>query len=283
MPYSYVVDMGDGSRRHLHTNRIRKFIVRTRLVGIIKEYDDEFGEVPLGPTGKYEPLCLPSQKIDTECLTHLDNVHHTELLHVLHQSPECFSDKPGLCELVTHEIKVTPEFKPKQFKAYWIPKIVKGEIDQQIDELLKQGFIKRLKSPNGKPYCLCTEKGQVSLTCGFRYVNKYAVPDGFPMQNIDEMKLKVGRSNFISVFDAKSGYWQIKVHEEDQWFTAFSTHDSLYEWTRVPFRKKNCRATSVTATQMILKPIKSIAESYVDDMAVHFGDWHTHWRDIKRY
>ena len=34
---------------------------------------------------------------------------------------------------------------------------------------------------------------------------------------------------------------------------------------------------------MILKPIKSIAESYVDDMAVHSGDWQTHVRDIKRY
>ena len=45
------------------------------------------------------------------------------------------------------------------------------------------------------------------------------------MQNIDEVKLKVGKSNFISVFDAKLGYWQIIVREEDQWLTAFSTHD----------------------------------------------------------
>ena len=108
MPYSYVVDMEDGSWRLLHVNRIRRFIIHTHLVGIIKEDDDEFGEVPLGPSGKYEPLCLPSQKIDTECLTHLDNVQYTELLLVLDQFPECFSNKPGLCKLVTHEIKVTP-------------------------------------------------------------------------------------------------------------------------------------------------------------------------------
>ena len=116
-PYSYVVDMGDGSQRHLHSNRIRKFIVRPHLVGIIKEDDDEFGAVPLGSTGKYEQLCLPSQKIDTECLTHLDNAKRTELLNVLDQFPKCFSDKPWLCELVTHEIRVTPEVKPKRFKA----------------------------------------------------------------------------------------------------------------------------------------------------------------------
>ena len=123
-PYSYVVDMRDGSRRHLHANRIRKFIVRTHLVGMIKEDDDEFGKVPLRPTGKYKPLYLPSQKIDTERLTHLDNAQRTELLHVLDQFPECFSDKPGLYELVSHEIKVTPKFKPNQFKAYRVPEIL---------------------------------------------------------------------------------------------------------------------------------------------------------------
>ena len=69
-----------------------------------------------------------------------------------------------------------------------------------------------------------------------------------------------------------SGYWQIKVHEEDQWLTAFSTHDFLYEWTRVPFGMRNSGATYVRAIQMILKPIKGIAESYVDDKAVHSGD-----------
>ena len=46
---------------------------------------------------------------------------------------------------------------------------------------------------------------------------------------------------------------------------------------------KNSGATFVRAIPMILKPIKDIAESYVDDMAVHCGDWQTHLRDIKRY
>ena len=62
------------------------------------------------------------------------------------------------------------------------------------------------------------------------------------------------------------------MREEDQWLTALSTHDSLYEWTTVPFDMKNSEATFVRAMQMILKPIKSIAESYVDDMAIHFSD-----------
>ena len=161
-PYSYVIDMGDDSRRHLHANKIHKFVVYTLLVGIMKEDDDEFGEVPLGPSSKYEQLCLPSQKIDTECLILLDNAQRTELLHVLDQFTECFSDKPALCELVTHEIKVTPEFKPKQFKAYRVTEILKGEIDWQIKELLKQGFIKPSKSLMASPI-VCVLKKDTSV------------------------------------------------------------------------------------------------------------------------
>ena len=107
---------------------------------------------------------------------------------------------------MTHKIKVTPEFKSTQFRAYRIPEILKGEIDRQIDELLRQGFIKPSKSPLVSPIvCVMKKDKSVRLTCDFRFVNKYTVPDGFPMQNIDEVKLKVCKSNFISVFDAKSG------------------------------------------------------------------------------
>ena len=145
-------------------------------------------------------------------------------------------------------------------------------------------LIKPSKSPMASPIvCVLKKDKSVRLTCDFRYVNKYIVPDGFPMQNIDEVKLKVSNSNYISVLDAKSGYWQIKVREEDQWLTAFSTHDSWYEWTRVPFGIKNSGAIIVRAIQMTHKQVKGIAESYVDDMEVHSGDWQTHLRDNKRY
>ena len=46
---------------------------------------------------------------------------------------------------------------------------------------------------------------------------------------------------------------------------------------------KNSGVTFAIAIEMILKPNKGIAESYVDDMAIHSGDWQTHLRDIKRF
>ena len=90
-----------------------------------------------------------------KCLTHLDNA---QLLHVLDKFTQCFSDKPGLSELDTDEIKVTPEFKPKQLKAYRVPEILNGKIDKQIDEFLKQGLIKPSKSPIARPIVCVLKK-----------------------------------------------------------------------------------------------------------------------------
>jgi len=45
-PYSYLVDMGNGQVRHIHANKIRKFIAPARTgCGVISDRDVEFGRV----------------------------------------------------------------------------------------------------------------------------------------------------------------------------------------------------------------------------------------------
>ena len=39
-------------------------------------------------------------------------------------------------------------------------------------------------------------------------MNSFTVADVFPLCTVDEMIRKVGRGRYVSLFDAKSGYWQ---------------------------------------------------------------------------
>jgi len=94
---------------------------------------------------------------------------------------------------------------------------------------------------------------------------------------------QVGHGQFISVFDAKSGYWQFVVSPKDRWLTAFVTHEGLYEWVRMPFGLRNARATFVRALTSILRPLRQFARSYVDDMAVGSGDWLTHMVHLRQF
>jgi hypothetical protein len=74
---------------------------------------------------------LPSQKINPECLSHLTAEQLQEFLQVLDKYPNCFSDKPGLCTLVEHEIVVRSDFRPKRMKPYRIPELLKPEVENR--------------------------------------------------------------------------------------------------------------------------------------------------------
>ena len=95
-------------------------------------------------------------------------------------------------------------------------------VEHQIQELLDTGMIIRSDSPMASPLvCVAKKQGGVRLVCNYRYVNSFTTADAFPLCTINEMIRKVGQGRFISVFDAKSGYWQFKVRPEDQSLTAF--------------------------------------------------------------
>ena len=55
------------------------------------------------------------------------------------------------CNLVEHKIDVNADFKPKKFKPYKIPEVLKPEVDKQIDEMLGLGLIRRSDSPMASP------------------------------------------------------------------------------------------------------------------------------------
>lgn len=130
-PYCYL----DGTRYHMQANKLRKFHVRVEEVilepvaadelftttanvytcAIIYDRDTDFGSVavvdpPVDDLNIPKQL-LPSQKIDPSKLEHLSEQQRCELLAVLDQFPQCFSETPGFCDLAEHEISVTGDFK----------------------------------------------------------------------------------------------------------------------------------------------------------------------------
>jgi len=52
-------------------------------------------------------------QVDQCKLQHLGETQRTELLHVLNEFSDCFTETPGFCPYVEHKIVVSPDFKPK--------------------------------------------------------------------------------------------------------------------------------------------------------------------------
>ena len=153
-PYSYIVEY-NGGRQHVHANKLRKSNVRVDEVlckslllsddlmqpegltvdtcAVVYDRDTDFGqleavELPSELPSNQAEL-LPSSRLDEDKLAHLSSQQQDELLQLLDQFPECFSETPGCCNLVEHEIPVTDDFKPKRLRAYKVPEKLKPDVD----------------------------------------------------------------------------------------------------------------------------------------------------------
>jgi len=150
---------------------------------------------------------LRSANIDRSKIEHLYPEQKGELLALLDEFAECFSDKPGLCRVAEHQIRVTRDFQPKRMRPYRVPEAMKPEVERQIKKLLDACLIVRSDNPMASPLvCVAKKQGGVRLACDYRYVNSFTVADVFPLCTVDEMIRKVGRGRYISLFDAKSAY-----------------------------------------------------------------------------
>lgn len=287
-PYSYLVNTPDGASRHVHVNKLRPLVVRAQSV--IHESDTEFGRILTVPTDSDRPeVMLPSKNIDMSKIAHLTEDQRTQILALLDEFAVCFSDKPGLCDVAEHDIVTTAGFVPKRAKAYKIPDALKPEVDRQIGELLKDGFLKPSTSPMASPIiCVLKKSGdaskpEVRLVCDFRYLNAYTQAYPFPVPDLDEVLNAVAQYKFISLFDAKSGYYQTKIRSDKTWLTGIITPSGLFEWTRTPFGMRNSGSTFLFAINEILKPVKSFTVSFVDDMCVGAMEWSEHLTNLRQY
>ena len=301
-PYSYIVEFEDGSRRVLHANHLRKFHTRaqsltynvlmltsTNSCTIINDGDEDFGEiyVPDLTEESKQLVELPSQKIDRGTLAHLTPKQQRELLQLLDKYADRFSDIPGLTTRVEHCVELMPGFKPKRMRAYKVPERLQPEVERQLKEMLANGIIRESNSPMASPL-VCVLKGKggcdgVRLAVDYRYVNQFTVSDAFPIPEIEDVIQKIGGKHYVTTCDCRAGYHQTGVREQDKWLTAFVCLGQLYEFNRTPFGMRNAGQTFVRAMQIILRPLKEFADSYVDDSAVHSNTWRFHLSHVEEF
>ena len=268
---TYIISMQDGTERKLHANKLRLFHAKVASVGVIFESDETFGEIK----------CTPSSTDNNDKLnfnlTQLSHEERCKMLTMLNRHKQVFSDKPGLCKIGVHEIKLKPGYVPKRKVAYRIPEKLRAEVDRQINDLLDQGLIIPSNSPYASPIvCVMKKDGSVRLTCDYREINAGTVDDAFPMQNAQDLLLKVGRCKWITCLDCSQGFYQIAMHTDSIDKTAFISHAGLFSWTRMSFGLKNACSTYQRVMNVLLEKHKQYAAAYIDDIIVFDDTFEDH-------
>ena len=105
------------------------------------------------------------------------------------------------------------------------------ECHEQIQELLRKGYIEKSRSPWAAP-CLFVGKkdGGMRLVIDYIRLKAATVPNRWPLPRIDDLFDKLGGCSHFSTLDLQAGYNQCKIRPEEEPLTTVRTPFGLFQW-----------------------------------------------------
>ncbi|KAH8314207.1 hypothetical protein KR074_002881, partial [Drosophila pseudoananassae] len=123
---------------------------------------------------------------------------------------------------VIASIRTTSD-EPVYSKLYPYPMGAADFVNNEIKELLQNGIIRPSRSPYNSPAWVVDKKGtddngskKKQLVIDFRKLNERTIADRYPMPSIPMILANLGKAQFFTTLDLKSGYHQIYLAEKDR-------------------------------------------------------------------
>ncbi|WVZ84338.1 LOW QUALITY PROTEIN: hypothetical protein U9M48_031379 [Paspalum notatum var. saurae] len=144
------------------------------------------------------------------------------------------------------------------------------ELKIQLQEQLDKGFIRPSSSPWGCPALFVEKKDQGGkrLCVDYRPLNAVTVKNKYPIPHIDICS--IAGAKVFSKIDLRSGYYQIKIREEDIPKTAFSTRYGLYEYLVMSFGLTNAPAFFMyMMNSVFMNELDKFVVVFIDDILIY--------------
>ncbi|GJY60023.1 putative reverse transcriptase domain-containing protein [Tanacetum coccineum] len=166
--------------------------------------------------------------------------------------PEDFPRLPPTRQ-VEFQIDLVPGAAPVARAPYILAPLELQELSTQLQELSDKVFIRPSSSPWGAPVLFVKKKdGSFEMCIDYRELNKLTVKNRYPLPRIDDLFDQFQGSSVYSKIDLRSGYHQLRVHEEDIPKTVFRTRYGHYEFQVMPFGLTNAPAVEEHAEHLKL-------------------------------
>ncbi|GJV17491.1 putative reverse transcriptase domain-containing protein [Tanacetum coccineum] len=104
----------------------------------------------------------------------------------------------------------------------------------------------------------------------YRELNKLTVKNRYPFLRIDDLFDQLQGSQFLSKIDLRSGYHQLRVHEDDIPKTAFRTRYGHFKFTVMPFGLTNAPALFMDLMNKVCRPyLDKFLIVFIDDILIY--------------
>ena len=103
------------------------------------------------------------------------------------------------------------------------------EMNSIMGGYIKQGVVERSRSPWCFAVVLVKKKdGSMRCCVDYRALNGITVKDSYPLPRVENTLDALSGAKWLSTWDMKSGYHQVKISKADREKTAFSYGSGLW-------------------------------------------------------
>ncbi|WVZ58225.1 hypothetical protein U9M48_008513, partial [Paspalum notatum var. saurae] len=185
---------------------------------------------------------------------------------------------------VEFKIDLIPGMAPVLRRRYRMAPDELKELKTQLQEQLDKGFICPSSSPWGCPALFVEKKDQGGkrLCVDYRPLNAVTVKNKYPLPHIDLLFDQLVGARVFSKIDLRSGYYQIKIREEDIPKTAFSTRYGLYEYLVISFGLTNAPAFFIYMMNLVfMNELDKFVVVFLDDILIYSKDEKEHEEHLR--
>ena len=130
-----------------------------------------------------------------------------------------------------------------------------SELKKQIEDLLGNGFIRPNALPWGALVLFGKKKdGSLRLCIDYHHLNKVTIKNKYPLPRINDLLDQLRGATVFSKINLSSGYYQIRVKEDDITKTTFRTRYRHYEFLVMPFGLTKAPAIFMDYMNRIFRP-----------------------------
>ena len=136
----------------------------------------------------------------------LNGEQRNEVMEVLRRYKAIFTEIPGKASVIEHKIDLTDD-RPIRCKPYPLPYAKRGEIREEIKNMMDTGIVRESSSPYVSPLVVVMKKdGSNRMSVDYRMLNLVTVADSAPMTTAEDLFGKLGKCQYYSTIDLSKGY-----------------------------------------------------------------------------
>ena len=181
---------------------------------------------------------------------------------------------------VEHTVRLEDGVAPIASRPRRLNSEAEREVRKELEKLYRMGKIRRSNSPWAAPVvCARRPDGSLRLAIDYRLLNDVSFPATLhPIPLIEDLLDRLSTAKYFSVLDAKAGYHQMPLREEDSEVTAFVVPWAHFEWADcTPFGLKGAGYSFQRMMATVLGECNFVeALCYLDDILIWGESWEQH-------